>query len=338
MARLAGVSPATVSYAISGKATITEATRQRVFDAMAELDYTPNAMAQALAGQQIKILAMLFGGQQRGILNSDLEYMLGAASAARELGFHLLLWPTLDRNVDEVRAMRQSGMLAGVVLMEVRMQDERVEMLEAAGIPVALIGRTEHVTDTTMYADRDFEGAIHEAVDYLVGLGHERIAFVNGPRRVVKLRFGATVRAENAFKSAMKQHGLKVTNLYCESTIEAGAELATSLREKHPDITAIVEMNAEAIVGFMQAAAKAGIAIPKALSVVSIGTSDNFANGTVPPLTTIAPPASEMGRSAVRQLIAHLADQPHVDEQHLHKGTLVVRGSAAPAPRVNRGR
>ena len=159
VARLAGVSPATVSYAISGKAPISEETRDRVYAAMRELQYTPNVMAQALAGRRSRIIAMLLPSQERALSNADMEYMLGAASAARELGYHLLLWPTVDRDVEEVVALGQAGLLDGVILMEVRMQDERVALLRDAKVPFSLIGRTADEHEEPLFSDRDFEGA-----------------------------------------------------------------------------------------------------------------------------------------------------------------------------------
>lgn len=338
VARLAGVSPATVSYALSGKATISEATRQRVLDAMAQLDYTPNAMAQALAGQQTRIIAMLFGGQQRGVLNSDLEYILGAANAARELGYHLLLWPSVDRNVEEVRAMCQSGLLAGVILMEVRLDDERVAALQANGIPVSLIGRSTDDGPEIPHSDRDFVGAMEMAIDYLVGLGHTNIAFVNGAKRIVRMKFGASVRVERAYKAAMRKRRLPAVCLHCEGAVAGGQQLLRQLLEEHTEVTALVELNPEAIIGFMQAAPIEGLLIPQQVSVLSIGTSNAFAYGTVPPLTTIAPPAAEMGRSAARQLIAQLSGGDATDEPRLLLGSLVERGSTGPAPRPRKTR
>lgn len=329
VAAMAGVSEATVSYAISGKAPISEATRKRVFAAMEKLHYTPNLMAQGLAGRSSNLIAMLFPSQERGISNADLEYVLGAANAARELGYHLILWPTADRDVEEVIALGQAGLIDGVLLMEVRLDDERVSVLEGAGMSVGLIGRIRDESDGVLFADRDFEGAVTDAVEYLTGLGHERIAFLNGSRQVVRLGYGAPVRAEESFKTSMRSHGLKPVNLYSPSTVEAGRTALQQLLARHPEITAVVAMNAEAVIGFMQETHRQGVAVPEQLSVVSIATPDSFASGTDPELTTISPPATEMGGAAARQLIARLAGLELPPEPRLFRGELVVRGSSA---------
>ncbi len=335
VAAMAGVSEATVSYAISGKAPISEATRKRVFAAMDKLHYIPNLMAQGLAGRSSNLIAMLFPSQERGISNADLEYVLGAANAARELGYHLILWPTADRDVEEVIALGQAGLIDGVLLMEVRLEDERVEALEGAGMSVGLIGRVRDESEEVLFADRDFEGAVTDAVDYLAGLGHEHIAFLNGSRQIVRLGFGATVRAEEAFKSSMRSRGLKAVNLYSRSTVDAGRAALRHMVVRHPEITAVVAMNADAVIGFLQEARGQGIAVPTQLSVVSIATPDSFASGTDPELTTISPPATEIGGAAARQLIGRLANLELPREPRLFRGELVVRGSSAP-PRAHR--
>lgn len=333
VARLAGVSPATVSYAISGKAPISDETRDRVFAAMRELSYTPNVMAQALAGRRSRIIAMLLPSQERALSNADMEYMLGAASAARELGYHLLLWPTVDRDVEEVVALGQAGLLDGVILMEVRMDDERVGLLREANVPFSLIGRTADEDAEPLFSDRDFEGAVFAAVEHLVSLGHRHIAFINAPRRLVRRGIGALVRADAGFKAAVKHFGVKGVHLYCDVSISAGRELASELLVKHPEVTGLVEMNSEAIIGFMQQAPIAGIAIPRRLSVVSANIPDGLADATVPALTTISPPANSMGRAAAQLLIASVSDQPLPDTPRLYAGDLIVRGSTGPAPK-----
>ena len=330
VARLAGVSPATVSYAISGKAPISDATRDRVFEAMRELKYTPHIMAQALAGRRSRIIAMLLPSQDRGISNADMEYMMGAAEAARELDYHLLLWPTLDRDIEQVLAIGSAGLLDGVILMEVRMKDERVELLTDAGIPFALIGRTADAESENLFSDRDFEDAIANAAAYLVGLGHKHIAFLNSPRSVVRQGMGASVRADRSFQAAAKRLGFTGVNLYCEPTVQGGRALADELSEQHPEVTGLIDMNSEAIIGFMQVAQGS---IPKRLSVVSIAASDQLANATLPALTTIAPPAGAMGRTAAQLLIAQVSGQELPDGPRLFTGDLVERGSSGPAPR-----
>jgi DNA-binding LacI/PurR family transcriptional regulator len=91
VAKMAGVSESTVSYALTGARPISEETKARIFKAIEQLDYKPNAMAQALRSGSSKMIAMLFGDQERGISDGDLEYVVAAANETRKLSYHLIL-------------------------------------------------------------------------------------------------------------------------------------------------------------------------------------------------------------------------------------------------------
>lgn len=332
VAKLAGVAEATVSYAISGKRPISAATRERVFAAMATLDYRPNVMAQGLAGQSSTVIALLFPDQERSVSNVDLEYGLGAASAARELGYHLLLWPTDDGGLAEVISLHRAGLIGGVILMEVRLHDERIALLNRANVPVTLIGRTGDGFVDAEFADRDFDVAAGLAVDHLVELGHKNIALLSGSNRVINLELGAPVRAESSFLDAVSARGIRGEIIRAELTIEAGYEVAEALSSHRRGITALVCMNIEATVGIIQRAATLGLRVPEDISVISIATPDSFTSVTVPSLTTVSPPATQIGRAAARMLIRQISGSDMDPGAALWGGELTVRESTGPAP------
>ena len=93
VARLAGVSPSTVSYVISGRRTISDATKAKVLSAMRELNYTPDAFAQGLAGSRRGILALHFPTSVDGYSSTEFEYVTAAMERARALGAEVLLEP-----------------------------------------------------------------------------------------------------------------------------------------------------------------------------------------------------------------------------------------------------
>lgn len=328
VARLAGVSEATVSYTLSGKKPISAATQQRVRTAMRQLGYRPHLLAAALAGGASPIIALLFPTQERGISNSDLEYVLGAASAARAVGHHLLLWPTADRDIDEVASLHASGLVAGVILMEVRLEDERIEPLREAGVPIALIGRTAQPDPHIPFADRDFAGAAELAVAHLAGLGHRRVCLLSAPERLNELGFGATIRTEAGFAAACEAHDVAGSVLHAKADFGVGRDVLTELGAMPEPPTAVVCLSMEAALGVLQAAPGIGLPIPDALSVVSLGSADVRAEVSEPSLTTVAAPAAEMGASAARQLIGLIGGEPAPDGPRLWAGELVARGSS----------
>ncbi len=331
VARRAGVSPSTVTYALNGERPIAESTRQRIFAAMAELGYSPNAMAAGLAGGRSRIIAMLFPTQERGYSDSDLEYLVGAAEAANELNHRVMLWTTSREDIQEVTRFCRSGLVEGLLLMEVRMQDERVEYLRKEAIPLALIGRT--ADDASLpYADRDFAEVGRMAVNHLAGLGHTHIAFLGPPERLLNWGFGAVVRAVQGIQEASDAAGLDTTMLACDASVPAGRDALLSLRQEHPEVTGVISFNDEGAIGLYQAAQAMGLSIPSDLSVISTSVSTQRTAFFFPALTTVSPPAGAIGGAAARALI-HALENPDAPPLHsLHAGELVERASTAPPP------
>lgn len=331
VAKLAGVSEATVSYVITGKRKISLPVQARVQSAMESLGYRPNRMAQALAGGKSRVIALLFPTAARGVAHVDLEYGLGAAQAAQELGYHLVMWPALDRSVEEVIATAKSGLLDGVILMEVALEDSRVKQLKSAGITVALIGRTNPIHGDDLYADRDFEVAAHEALHYFASLGHKEVAFLTEKIKTKSAVVAALTRTKAAMKSSGNALGVNITDFECSTEPDDGRKLLSQILDQKPAITGVIGLNPGAMVGLLQQANNLNIAVPGRLSLLSMATPESFVSATSPRLTTISPPAFEMGDSAARRLIAFLEETPSEGlPPQLWAGELVVRETTGP--------
>ncbi len=143
VATLAHVSLSTVSYAINNTRPISAATRERIERAMVELDFRPNAIARSLASRRSRIIALTFPGIENGLGSTVMEFVTSAAEAARARGYHLVVWPYAPSQAEEMREMSRDGLTDGVIIMEVRRDDPRVRVLDAAGIPLTMIGRAD---------------------------------------------------------------------------------------------------------------------------------------------------------------------------------------------------
>jgi DNA-binding LacI/PurR family transcriptional regulator len=218
VARRAGVSASTVSYALSGDRSIKEETRARVLKAVAELNYRPHFAAGALAGGKSKTLALLSPSGEFGIALIALEYINGAAAAARDRGYHLVIWPSEESEMSEVQTFAESGMISGVILMEIKFKDDRVDYLKKAKVPFTMIGRTEKPEKLT-YVDRDFEGATEQGIKYLASLGHKKIAFLTTDRSV-----GVDTRFSNALVEAAKKYKMSAKKLSVVNEASSGRD------------------------------------------------------------------------------------------------------------------
>src|SRR5512143_4163316 len=156
VAKRAGVALSTVSYALNGTRPISEETQQRIFAAMDELGYRPHALARGLASKRSRILALLFPALERGLGITELEFVSGAADAAKENGYHLVLWPVALHDLDELRRLTQQGLADGVVVMEIHLNDDRIKLLRDLHFPFSMIGRCDELKNLG-YVDINFK-------------------------------------------------------------------------------------------------------------------------------------------------------------------------------------
>ncbi len=335
VAKRAGVALSTVSYALNSTRPISEETRQRIFAAMEELGYRPHALARGLASRRSRIIALLFPLSERGLGITELEFVSGAAEAARENEYHLILWSSETHGPEELRRLTQQGLVDGVIVMEVHLVDERINLLREIDFPFSMIGRTAN-TEGIGYVDIDFDQTVQEMIGHLAGLGHTHIAFLNQSQSVFEAGYGPAVRAQASFERVMHTAGLEGITRLCRATPQAGYEAFNELLAECPDLTALVSMNERAVPGVVQAVADRGWHIPDDFSLGVIVSSARMAEMTVPPLTTADAPAVEMGRLGAERLIQQLEAQESDTTQTLLPCRLVVRGSSGPCRRGSR--
>jgi len=326
VARRANVSISTVSYAINGTRPISEETRQRIFAAMDELGYRPHALARGLASKRSRILALLFPTSERGLGSTDLEFIIGAADTARELGYNLVLWTSEINDEVELRQLLQQGLVDGVVLMEVHLHDSRIDYLRAIDFPFSIIGRCTDLAGLA-YTDIDFNQTVREAVTHLAELGHTQIAFFNYAQEVFEAGYGPAVRVQQAFEAITREAGLIGISRFCHASARSGYEAFNALLQEHPEVTAIAAMNERSFPGMLQAIADRGWSVPDDISLISLVSSAHVAEMSMPPLTTLAPLAGDLGRLGVELLIGRLEDHPISTTEFLLPCRLMIGGS-----------
>jgi DNA-binding LacI/PurR family transcriptional regulator len=216
--------------------------------------------------------------------------------------------------------------------MEIKMHDPRVELLRRQGFPFAMIGHRED-NEGISFVDVDFHDATSEALRYLAGLGHQRIAFLGASERLRDAGYGPAIRSYAAFTQTVGHLGLEGSWHTCEANPRAAYTLLHELLRTESDVTAVVTAHHEANGGIIQAALELGLRIPEDLSIVAI-TSPRQAETFTPSLTTMDFPASEMGRLGAELLIRQLeAKGGEVEPIHrLLRAELAVRRSTGPAP------
>ncbi|WP_431922816.1 LacI family DNA-binding transcriptional regulator [Nonomuraea jabiensis] len=327
VAERARVAVSTVSAALNGTRPVAADTRRRIEQAAAELGYRPSLLARGLQSKRTRILALLYPTPRSGFGLTEMRFATGAAEAARERGYHLLLSPEHAEPVEELRHLTGLGLVDGVLLMEVGLDDERAEFLLEAGVPFSMIGRTRD-PGSIDYADIDFAATAAAAVAHVAGLGHRKLAFFNLSADRHAARYGPAVRAGAEFAEAARAAGIGYVDDFRPGSADEGRQAFERLVAAHPDTTALAVMDDHAAVGVIAAVAARGWRIPEDLTLLLVLSSARVAEMFHPRLTTMEPPSDELGGLGARMLIDRLeGDGPPA--QRLLPCRLVVGDSSA---------
>lgn len=314
VARAAGVSRSTASYALSGKRTISAEVRQRVNDAVVELGYTANAGARALATSKTMVIGLLAQFHEDEFAPAMLQYMLGVSDAARELGYDILLVTEAD-GARALGRITDSRMVDGVVLLNVAEDDPRLSTLRAAPQPGALVGLPGNCSGLDVF-DLDFEEAGRTMVDHMYRLGHRELILVSQPEHVVE-RGGAYVwRLQNAALEQASLRGVRLHAVFGDSKQPAVGRLLNDLLDTHPEATGLLLNNEAAAAALPSVLHARGLSAPADLSVIG-RYSDEFARTFSLPFSSIESAPDRLGRMAIRQLVRRIESpearkQPHV--------------------------
>jgi DNA-binding LacI/PurR family transcriptional regulator len=324
----ANVSIATVSFVVNNTKPVAPETRERIMAAIDELGFKRNAAARALASRRTRILALLFPLVERNLS----DFVSGAADAAAEHGYTLVIWPVNNDASDAVTSLIDGGNADGVLLMEVQLDDKRVDQLVAARAPFVLIGRTRDPSRLN-YVDIDFETTTRTALEHLVTLGHRDVALILEEFDDTPLvGYSPPVRAEQTFLERAAQLGVEPHVFRCRRDPGAGRRLAKQLFDAAPDTTGIILMNEDASFGLISGMTHLGLRIPDDVSVLSIATSEKMGAFSDPVLSTMNAPGSELGRLAANALVAQLDGTADDPTQIMIPCELHVAESTGPAP------
>lgn len=323
IAKRAGVTLSTVSYTLSGKRPISEEVKQRVYQAMKDLGYQPNSLARALVTKSTKIIALLYPSWGKGS-SPQSEFIASIAEEATNQGYALLLWAT--PNDTAVTDLTYQGFIDGAILMEVALQDPRVEFLEKLNVPFILIGRTAETVGMS-FVDLDFDYAIQTSVDYLAQEGHRHIALINQAAIHMERGTGYVVRSRDAFYRETQCRGVQAIDCCSEPDEQSGYAITMDLLTRYPSISAFILMTPWTSGGIVRAIHDKGLRIPDDISLVAI-FSPRLAQMTTPALSSVDFPYEEMGRIGTRMLVEKLQDPEKDPTQLLLRPPLTIRSSS----------
>ncbi len=305
VAREAGVSRSTVSYALSGKRTISQDTRDRVNAAIARLGFTVNAGARALATSETMVIGLLLQFHEDEFPPAMLQYILAITNAARLSGYDILMVTDTD-GAGAIERIASSNMVDGVILLDVTHDDPRLEAVRAASQPGALVGLPRDTEGLDVF-DLDFGEAARLLVDHLYGLGHRSIILVSPPRHVFERGGAYAWRFRDAALERAGRYGIQLFPYYGESQQPGIERSLNAILDARPDATGLIVHNDASIAALPAALRERGVSVPGDLSVVSLYSRD-FGRTFLLPYTAVETSPDQLGREAVQHLVRRIGD------------------------------
>jgi DNA-binding LacI/PurR family transcriptional regulator len=334
IAERAGVSKGAVSYALNGRPGVSDDTRDRILSIAEELGWYPNRAARALSAARADACGLVLARPARTLALEPffMEFIAGVESelATRAIALTLQLVEDVEHEIAVYRRWWGEHRVDGVLMVDLRVEDPRVEELVRLGLPAVVVGGpVENRALPAVWHDE--ASVVTEAVQYLAALGHERIAHVTGV-----LDFVHTVQRAAAFRHVTGELGVEAEVVETDYSAEQGARATRRLLSLPEPPTAILfDSDLLAVTG-LGVAQQMGFAVPDELSIV--GWDDSLISQVVhPPLTAITRDIDAFGGAAVRLLLDAIDGRASEDVETI-RGELTPRGSTSRVRRPARVR
>lgn len=327
VAKLAGVSVATVSRTLDKPDLVAEATRQKVLRAVSECGYVANTLARNFRRRRSNTVLVLVPDIANPFFSSIIRGIEGVALAA---GYRVLLGdtqndPAREQAYSELVAQRQADGLICLGMNLPFATDKRRKSVDPKWPPVVMACEYDGTIPVPTVCI-DNVAAAAEAVRHLVSLGHRDVAFINGPAAspICKDRL-------DGFRRALAAAGVRPRRARLRNgdfSLASGREQMLAILAQGDPPTAVFCANDEMAIGAMKAARERGMTLPRDLSVV--GFDDiGFAAYATPALSTVRQPREQIGEQAMRLMLDILQQRGTIPAKVVLPHALVLRASTA---------
>jgi DNA-binding LacI/PurR family transcriptional regulator len=333
VARVAGVSRATVSRVINGVRNVDPQLHEVVWAAVGQTGYVPNRLARSLVTRRTGTVALVVSDSES---HDDDPFMSrffadpyfgrvvgGLMSVLRQTGIQLALQivGTEDGRRRLVGDLR-NGQADGAIVLSLPAIDPLPRMLTDGGVPAVMIGRPGEAVPIN-YVDLANETGATLAAEHLLGRGCQRIGMISGPADVP-----ASHDRISGFRRTMAKRGHGWVPIEAGNfTQESGETAMRALLGPHPDLDGVFVANDLMAVGALLALRQAGRSVPDQVAIVGFDDS-SAAVAAAPALTTVRHPLEDMAAEAARLLLARIEDPQMRVSSVIYEPTLVLRQSA----------
>ena len=315
VAKLAGVSPATVSRVMNKTAKVDDDKKNRVLEAIQQTGFQPNQLARALFKNSSGLVGLIVPNIDNPFF-SELARIIEEAAFVR--GYHIVLCSSGNNTEKEKNNIRMLGQMKADGIILITNGEHTEQMLQEVNMPVVVVDR--HMTNggEIAFIESDhYQGGIL-ATQHLYDCGCRNIVCLRGPQEFTsgRLRY-------KGYQDICHKYGLEELFIDTEYTFEAGLKSAELLLEKYPDVDGIFAANDIVAISTYKVLKSKGKKIPDDIQLV--GFDDiRFSSLMTPELTTIRQPVKEMGQLAV-DIICNYAEDISYDKESVLDVELIIR-------------
>ncbi|WP_077624511.1 LacI family DNA-binding transcriptional regulator [Sediminibacillus massiliensis] len=336
VAKRANVAPSTVSRVISDSPKISERTKRKVRKVMEEMGYHLNYNARVLVQRSTKTIGIVMKNSASQSLHNPFvpEVIRGISSSCRQLDYsiNLTTGESEEAIFEDVVKMVQGKRVDGLIVLYSKKDDKVVPYLKENGIPFVVVGKPMTGSSTIMSVDNDNIQAAQEVTEYLIGLGHKRIAYIGQ-----ESEFQFAKDRLNGYLAAMQEHDLKPDEDYYLKSFHFDREKGKQVVEKlmalpEPPTGLIVtdDINAMIVLLVLQ---EMDIKVPDEVSVVGFNNTI-VSTLSSPALTSVDTQTYQLGHESARSLIELINDPGMFKKSVIIPTVLEIRESCAPCKEV----
>lgn len=333
VAREAGVSISTVSYALSGKRAISESTRSRVQEAAQRMGYQPKASARMLASKHSQIIAVTAPIHDDTDREAHMSFALEVTRAARTHDYDTLLL-VHDDAIEGIRRTAATSLADGIIVLDVDANDERVTLARTIACPTVFVGVPSDTTGL-ICVDLDFETAAEMAIDRLIEAGRRSIALISHSREVIERQQNFPLRFSKRFCEYAAERGVEFAVIH-PSADSTSAEIS-ALLERLPSLDGLI-VNAGPEVAWRVVPVLESLdrTVPEDISIIAAGVPYSVDRFPIP-FDTIPLDATASCELAVQMLVDQIEKRRAPQEVTLIPPSYVERGSVRRRPPAQEG-
>ncbi len=318
----AGVSTSTVSHVINKTRFVSTDKKERVFKAIKELDYQPNGLARNFRKKRTKTIGLIIPDNTNPYFA---EVARGVEDACFELGYSVILCNSdrkMEKEINYLELLMEKG-VDGIAFVSVGDDKKATDIFGKKRVPKVLLDREiPGLQLDSVLVDNQLGGFL--ATEYLIKLGHRRIACITGPSKL-----SSSMERETGYYNALKKSNIIPDKILIQSGSfhsDSGYEAIKNLLLKSNPPTAIFACNDLIAIGAMFGANEMGFKVPNDLSI--IGFDDiSIASFMAPRLTTVMQPKYDIGKTAANLLIKRIINRDLPVKLEIFKPVLTIRGS-----------